>query len=283
MDKSKNPNHKEESKTPIVPMSECIKVNNSDLEFQDVNENFLELKNSLIYFQDKSKVEEIQKTLDEVELKYLKIDEEVSKNDVLEQGLDLVFLADVSESMHPWRIYQKKSMYLVLKDLEYFLYSIPDVSAESFSKVRIAFVTYSDRDAGVQTTEFVDYKSIGDICKKIDEIKITNHSEKKRAALDGLKSLTDLGWKEDAVKIVVHHMSEPPYGKKYTTNIKSCSEDYDPIPEDEEFDAEEIFSSVNDLGAIYNLIKFGDKLEKFQKEFSSTVQFDACKPKVDKI
>ena len=281
----KNPNHKEEKRVKKEKPCQSIKIYNGDLIVQNPKENFLELKNNLIFFQDKSKVDEFQKDIED-DLRFLKIKEEVDKEEVLKKGVDMCILADVSESMHPWRIFLKKSMYFALMDLESFIFSIPDVKSEDFSRFRVSLVTYTDRkqEKPVKVLDFVEYSSLGEICKMIDDIDIKQFANQKRAVFDGFKAVCDLKWNEDAQKIIVHYAADPAYGNKYSTNIKGQAEGYDPYPEGtDDIDEGDILEKISDLDCIFNFIKLGEKLEKYQKEISGSINMDICKPKVDKI
>ena len=281
----KNPNHKIETKNNKASESQSAKVDNSNLIEQKIDEDFLSLKNELIYFQDKSKVEEIVQNLDEG-TKFLMLGDELDKEEVLQRGIDLCLVADVSESMHPWRIFLKKSMYFVLMDIESYFYTIPGVKPEDFSNVRISIVKYSDRDTDkvCDVTDFVEYKSLGDICKKIDEIEIKGNSSKKRAVFDGLNAASNLKWKEESQKIIVHWAADPQYGLKYTTEPKKCKEDYDPYPEGvKDIDDKELLGKINDLSPIFNFIKLGGRMEKYSTEVSKILKMDVCKPKVNEI
>lgn len=281
----KNPNHKEETKIKKQKEAKAARVDNSNLEHQDPNENFLELKNQLIFFQDKSKVDDFQKGIEE-ENRFLMINEEIDKDEVLERGIDLCILADISESIHPWRIFLKKSIYYCLIDLESFIYSIPDVSSDDFSRFRVSLVTYTDRHRKqpIEVTDFKEYKNLGDICKKIDEIEIKELKNAKRAVFDGLDAVTKLTWNKKSQKIIVHYAADAAYGTKYSTNLKSLSDDYDSFPNGcEDLDDEEILNKISELDPIFNFIKLGDRLEKYQKEVTGIINMDVCKPKVEKI
>jgi hypothetical protein len=281
----KNPNHTIELKDSKIGESQSTKIDNAELFIQDINENFLQLKKELIFFQDKSKIDEIVKNLDEG-TRFLMLSEELDQEEILSTGIDFCIVADVSESMYPWRIFQKKSMYMALMDIESFFYKIPSVKPEDFSKVRFAVVKYSDRDQekSTEVLDFVEYSSLEQICKSVDEIDIKKASIKKRAVFDGLKALGELAWREDSKKIILHYAADPQYGAKYTTNANKMSNDYDPFPEGcTDIDETEILSKVSDLNSVYNLVPLGERLVKFTQLIKTSFTMDVCKPKVEEL
>lgn len=281
----KNPNHKEEKKVKKDLESEEVNVDHSQLIKQDINENFLNLKNDLIFYKDKSKMDEIRSNLEE-ELQFVKIKDEISPDDVKAMGLDFCILADVSESMHPYRIYLKKSMYFALKDIENFVYRSLE-SPNEFPNIRIAIVKYSDRDSvdkpgKVDILDFVEYSSLDKVCKKIDEIEIKANSLKKRAVFDGIKAMGGLSWNSDSIKVILHYCGDPQYGVQYTTNPKKMPEDYDPFPNGIlDLKEDEVLEPVSNLGATYNFLAMNnDRLTKFYSLVTSKLTLDVNAPKV---
>lgn len=288
--KNENPNHTAESKPQANLSNEAQQtiVDNSELINQDINENFLNLKNDLIFFKDKSKLNEIKADLSE-DTKYLKIKEEFTPEDLKEKGLDFCIVADVSESMFPYRIFLKKSMYFSLKDIENFCYKSID-SPDEFPNVRIAFVKYTDRTSAdtpskVEVLDFVQYTSLEEVCKKIDEIEIKNYSVKKRAVFDGLKAVCDLKWNEDSIKIISHYAADPEYGVKYTTSPKTMPDNYDPFPGGcTDLDVSEILGFINGLDVTFNLVKLDEnRLLKYQSVVQEDLNMEPNGPKVTKL
>lgn len=278
----KNPNHTHEM---IIGESQTAKVASLDLKTQDPKEDFLALKNQLIYFQNKGNLESIPQNLEE-ESKFLMINTDIDQEEAQANGLDLCILADVSESMYPFRVFLKKSIYFTLMDVENFFYRIEGITPEDFSKVRIAFVKYTDRgsDKVVETTDFIEYKNIGDICTKIDEIEIKAFSMRKRAVFDGLKSLTELNWNSDSVKMVLHFCADPQYGDVYTFNPKKMPENYDPFPEGvDDIDSEELLDKLSELNANFTFVKFHDRVDKYAAELKKKVQMTVNKILVDEL
>jgi hypothetical protein len=280
----KNPNHKEEIPNKFKDV-ESTRAFAQDLVIQDPKEDFLSLKSQLLYYKNKDNLDKIPKI--SPESKFLMLGEEISQEDLLETGLDFCILADTSDSMYPFRIFFKKSLYFCLMDIENFMLTCPDVSAEHFQKIRFAFVQYSDRDTDksvFESVDFVDYKSLGDICKKIDEIEIKQFSAKKRAVFDGMKAMSELSWNEDARKVIVHYCGDPQYGTKYTFNPKNMPSDYDPIPEGvKDIDESDLLDSIANLSATYNFIKFNDRVNIFQNVLKGAFAIDINLPKVDEL
>lgn len=278
----KNPNHTFEK---LPNESKTAKVANLELKTQDPNEDFLALKNQLIYFQNKGNLENIPQNLEE-ESKFLMINTDIDPSEAQANGLDLCILADTSESMYPFRVFLKKSIYFTLMDLENFFYRIEGITADDFSKLRISFVKYSDRgsDKTVEATDFIEYKNLGDICTKIDEIEIKSFSIKKRAVFDGLKSLTELNWNPDSVKMILHFCGDPQYGDLYTFNPKKMPENYDPFPEGvDDIDSEELLDKLSDLNANYTFVKFNERVDKYSAEIKKKVQMSINKVLVDEL
>jgi len=282
--KNENPNHISETLPEQKEKNEskfCV-VDNSKLINQDLNENFLNLKKELIFFKDKSDYDEIKSNLKD-ETEFLKIRDEIEADDIKEKGLDFVILADVSESMYPYRIYLKKSMYLALKDIENFVYtSIED--ADEFPNIRIAFVKYTDRENSsepgkIDVLDFVEYSSLEEVCKWIDEIDITKSSIKKRNVFDGYKAVSDLSWNEDSIKLIVHYAADPQYGIQYTTNPKKLPDDYDPFPDGvEDLTKEDVLPPLEEKGCIFNFISFGNRLLRYHQDISPDLTMDLTSP-----
>lgn len=265
----KNPNHKKEDPNKQSESKETRAVNR-ELEIQDVNEDFMSLKNKLLYYINKENLNEFS-VVTKPESRFLMLDSDFSKEDVIEQGLDLCIIVDGSESMYPYRIYQKKSLYFSLMDLEDFVFSSTDLKPEDLNKIRIAYVQYDNRDndeddediknsKNLKVVDFVEYKQLGDICKEIDKLDIKKHSIKKRNVMDGLKAAGELNWNEDSAKVILHYCADSQYGKKFTSNPKGMPEDYDPFPEGIKLDLETIYQKLADLNCVYNLIKFNDRI-----------------------
>lgn len=281
---SKNPNHIPESKPSEDNEAKSCVVDNSALMTQDLNENFLNLKNQLIFFQDKSKLDEIRANLSE-DTNFLKISDEVQPEDVKSNGLDFVIVADVSESMFPFRVFLKKSMYFALKDIENFAYRSLE-SSDEFPNIRLAFVKYTDRTSvdepcKCEVLDFVEYNSLEEICKQIDSIDIKNHSVKKRAVFDGLKAVSELSWNDDSIKMIAHYCADPQYGEKYTTNPKGMPDGYDPFPKGcSDVAEEDILEPISNLGSTYNFIKLGERLVKFEATVKNTIDMDTTAPNV---
>lgn len=268
----KNPNHKEEDPFKMKEFKET-RAHNVKLAEQDINEDFLSLKSELLYFKNKDNLDSIPQNIEPTS-EFLMLHEEFAADDVVETGLDLCFLVDRSESLHPYRIFLKKSMYFALKDMETFIFSSTSVSPETFDKIRVAFVSYGDRDTDnvVETFDFVDYKSLGDICKKIDEIDIKEPSIKKRAVFDGMDAMTKLKWDEAATKIIIHYCGDPQYGSVYTYSPKGMPDNYDPYPEGvKDIKESDLVDSINELNPFYNFVKFNDRVNKFQEVLRSNL------------
>jgi len=197
-------------------------------------------------------------------------------------------LADVSESMYPWRIFLKKAIYFALMDIESFVYTNTDPgSSANFSKVRIALVKYHDRKTDSKPVEFIDfveYKNLDLICKGIDQISIEKKSVKKRAVFDGLKAVKGLSWTEGAMKVIVHFAADPQYGTKYTTNPKKMTDDYDAFPDGvDDIDEDDLFEGIKELSATFNLVKLGDRMDKYSSVIKTKFDIDANKPEVDEL
>lgn len=284
-----NPNHKIETKHKKETTSEHCLVDNTKLAEQDLNENFLNLKNELIFFQDKSKLEEIRANLDE-DTNFMKISDEIQPEDVKERGLDFAILVDSSESMYPYRIFLKKALYFALKDVENFCYRALESADDEFPKVRLAFVKYSDRkskdsepSSNVEVLDFVEYSSLDEICRRIDSIEINKASVKKRNVFDGLKALSELKWNEDTVKFVLHLAADPQYGIKYTTNPNKMPEDYDPFPDGVNVSEDDVCEPIEALGSTYNFVALTERLLKFQATIQSKLTMDIIAPKVKEL
>lgn len=283
----KNPNHKEEKKDKKEMESEHTLIDNSKLNTQDINDNFLDIKNELIFFQDKSKKAEIRKNLEE-EIRFLKLAEEVQPEDVKSNGIDFCIIADVSESMYPYRVFLKKSMYYAIKDVENLVYRSLD-EGDEFPKFRLAFVKYTDRESAdkpgdVDVLDFVDYTSLDEVCKKIDEIEIKSASVKKRAVFDGLKAAGDLKWESDTLKVVLHYCADPQYGDKYTTNKKKMTDDYDPFPSGvTDLKDDDVLDPLKSLGATYNFIGLSGRVLAFQSDISSKLDMDISNPIINEL
>jgi hypothetical protein len=282
MEKDKNPNHKEEVAFKATEGKEFLSYVKS-LETQDVNEDFLSLKNSLLYFKNKGKIDDVGTLSDEP--LFLNFVYELEKSDVLENGLDFCIICDVSESIYPWRIYQKKSIYYALKDIENYIFSAEGLTPEHLAKIRIALVKYSDKDKGVEIQDFIEYKDLGDICAKIDSIDVKSNSLKKRNVFEALKSVSELKWNDDSRRLILHYCGDPQYGSKYTVNPKKMPEDYDPLPDgDNDIVEDDLFDSLSNLNFTkYNLVKFNDRCERMIKELTSKFDIDANKPSVDEL
>lgn len=288
--KNENPNHKiehcpnDESDNNKLFENEFCVVDNSRLTNQDLNENFLNLRKELIFYKDKSNYDEIKSNLQN-QTEFLKIKDEIEPDDIKSKGLDFVILADVSESMYPYRIYLKKSMYFALKDIENFVYrSIED--AEEFPNIRLAFVKYTDRESSsepgkVEVLDFVEYNSLEEICKCIDEIDIKQFSMKKRSVFDGYKAVSDLNWNEDSIKIIIHYAADPQYGLQYTTSPKKMGDDYDPFPDGvEDLTKEDVLSPMEEKGIMFNFVSLGPRLLRYQQDISADLTMDLIAPKV---
>ena len=280
----KNPNHIKEDKNKAYDESEFNVIDNSKLKIQDPKENFLALKNELIFYQDKSNLADLKTKIDEEE-QILKLNEEISFDDVKEQGIDFCMLVDCSESMYPYRIYCKKALYYCIKDLENFIYRNLE-EGDQIPKLRISIVKYSDRkDAStpgdVEVLDFVDYSSVEKICSMIDSIDIKSHSIKKRSVFDGLKKVSELKW-ESGIKIINHIAADPQYGDCYTTDLKSVKPDYDPFPKGvEDINTKELLESINSIeGLKYNLLYLNDRFTRFNAEISKTLVLENSKPSV---
>lgn len=287
MEKEINPNHKIEQKLNKASESEHTLVDNSKLNEQDVNENFINLKNELIFYQDKSKKDEIRANLDDT-IHFLTIKTEVEPDELIARGLDFAIIADVSESMYPYRIFLKKSMYYAIKDIENFVYKNIG-NAEEFPKVRFAFVKYTDRveekePCKVDVLDFIEYSSsLEEFCKKIDEIDIKAASTKKRAVLDGINALKGLSWSEDSVKIILHYAADPEYGTQYTANISKMGDNYDPFPSGVGLKLDDVLEPIEGLGSLYNLIYFNERLVRFISTMESKLTLDKAKPQVTEV
>lgn len=280
-----NPNHKKETKDKKELEAEHSLAYSKKLNEQDSNENFLNLKKDLIFFQDKEKIDEIRANLSEV-TRFLKISDELQPEDVKSNGLDFVILADVSESMYPFRIYLKKSMYYAIKDIESFAYRGLESSDDEFPKVRFAIIKYTDREndsepGKIDVLDFVEYSSLDKIIEKIDEIEIKQSSEKKRAVFDGMKALHDLKWEESSIKMVLHYAADPEYGVQFTTNPKKMGDNYDPFPNGiTDLSHEDVLEPIVLLGPTYNFISLTDRLTKFTKEIQEKLALDLNSPVV---
>ena len=274
-----NPNHKEEEPFKAHEGEEC-QAFNRDLETQDPNEDFLKLKSSLMFFKNQGQVEKIE----EQEPMFICLKNEYEASDFLENGLDLVVLADASESIYPWRIYQKKSIYFTLMDIENLFFSAEDITAEHFNKIRLSFISYSDHDKPIDKLDFVEYSKLGEFCDKIDSLPTPKSEEiKKRNVFGAYQALNDLSWSEGSIKIVIHYCPDPQYGVKYTTNPKGMPSDYDPFPEGiPSQNEEEILENISNLLEIgkFNLIKFNNRCEKFSKILQDKFSTDLTTPKI---
>jgi len=282
----KNPNHKEEKKDKKELESEHTLIDNSKLNIQDPNENFLDIKNELIFFQEKSKKAELRKNIEE-EIRFLKLAEEVSPEEVKASGIDFCIIADVSESMYPYRIYLKKSMYYAIKDVENLVYrslASEDGEESEFPKFRIALVKYSDREQAdtpgkVEVSQFVDYTSLDEICKKIDEIDIKACSIKKRSVFDGLKAAGNLIWEADSLKVILHYCADPQYGDKYTTNKNKMPENYDQFPSGiTDMKVDDVLEPLQSLGVKYNFVGLTGRVLAYQSDISSKLDMDISNP-----
>lgn len=272
----KNPNHKQEEPFKAKEGEETFAYN-KDLAKQDANEDFLNLKKNLVFF---------NKNVRDPETRFVGLSSEVTPEDVKEKGLDFVILADVSGSSYPFRIYLKKSMYFSLFDIEDLVYQIPDITPEDFDKIRFAFISYSDKEEGVKVLDFVPYNKIADLCDKIDEIEIKEETIKARNVFEGLEKLNELSWNEDSIRVLLHYCSDPAYGSKYHVNPKGLPSDYDAYPNGiEGQNEEEILENCSNLNLlIYNFVKFNNRCESFSKAISPSFgKFDQNQPKVDPL
>lgn len=283
-----NANHKTEIKNnEKLKQSEHVIIDNSRLINQDLNENFLDLKKNLIFFQDKSNLDNIKSLLDE-DTAFVKVKEEFDPRDIVSQGIDFCILADCSESMYPFRIFLKKSMYYALKDIESLVYRGME-EGDNFPKVRIAFVGYTDRDScdspgKLEILDFVEYSKLEEVIRKIDSIDITKSSQKKRNVFDGLKALSELSWEGNSVKLICHYIADPQYGKKYTSDPLKMPKDYDPFPDGcSDLDEDEILKSVSAIGATFNLIALNTRLVKYQILVGSEIDLDYSLLEVNKL
>ncbi len=274
-----NANHKTEIKNnEKLKESQLVIIDNSRLINQDLNENFLDLKKNLIFFQDKSNLDNIKSLLDE-DTAFVKVKEEFDPRDIVSQGIDFCILADCSESMYPFRIFLKKSMYYALKDIESLVYRGME-EGDNFPKVRIAFVGYTDREScdtpgKLEILDFVEYSKLEEVIRKIDSIDITKSSQKKRNVFDGLKALSELSWEGNSVKLICHYVADPQYGKKYTSDPLKMPKDYDPFPDGcSDLDEDEILKSVSAIGATFNLIALNTRLVKYQTVVGNEIDLD---------
>ena len=265
-----------------IPFSDEAVVNNEELKEQNLDENFIELKKQFIFFQDKSNLTEIQENLGEE--KFLMISKDMDADQIKDSGIDFFILADVSESIYPYRIFLKKCLYFTLMDLENYVYGVEDINSDYFKKVRIAIIKYTDNNSKnpVAVSEFVEYNKFGDVLNEIDNICIEKESNQKRAVFDGMKAITSLAWNPNSFKIVVHIASEPGYGNAFT--MKTEVTNYDPFPDYcDDNDVEEIIKQIDELKTKYTLVKLGGRLEKFSKFLKGKMELDISKPVVKEI
>jgi len=285
MENKENKNRKIEQKHNKAEEAKHSLAYSKKLNEQDINENFLNLKKELIFYQEKDKIDEIRANLNE-ETEFLKISDEIEPSMVKENGLDFAIIADVSESMYPYRVYLKKSMYMAIKDIESFIYRALENAEDDLPKVRLAIVKYTDRTSAseqskVDVLDFIDYTSLDKLMEKIDEIEIKQFSQKKRAVFDGMKSLSELSWGEETIKIVLHYAADPEYGIQYTTNPKKMGDDYDPFPNGlSDIKKEDILEPLSNLSSTYNFVSFNDKLLKFTTAVQEDLTLDVNSPEV---
>ena len=283
-----NANHKTEIKNnEKLKKSEHVILDNSKLINQDLNENFIDLKKNLIFFQDKSNLENIKSALDE-DTAFVKVKEEFDPKDIISQGLDFCILADCSESMYPFRIFLKKSMYYAIKDIESLVYRGME-EGDNFPRVRIAFVGYTDRDSSdtpgkLEILDFVEYSKLEEVIKLIDNITITKSSQRKRNVFDGLKAVSELTWEGNSVKLICHYAADAQYGKKYTSDPLKMPKDFDPFPDGcTDIDDDEILKGVSSIGATFNLIALNTRLVKYQTVVGNEIDLDYSLLEVNKL
>lgn len=278
--KKDNPNHKEEVPFKAGEKSD-FQVFNKELQTQNPNEDFMLLKEKLIYYKTKGNIEKLEENLDPL---FINLKLEYEHDNFLEKGLDLCIISDVSESIYPWRIFYKKAIYLMLMDVENLFFSAENITTEHLNKIRLSLITYSDYKKSVSKLDFVTYSNLGEFIDNLDKIDLPIKEEiKKRNVFEAYKTANELSWNEESIRIIVHFCPDPQYGLKYTSAPKELPNDYDPYPEGiEDQDDEEILDNLSNIlqEGKFNMVKFNKRCEKFGKLIQEKLSGDINSPKV---
>ena len=192
--------------------------------------------------------------------------------------IDLVFLLDSTASMNCYSKDINKTILKIIHDLEK---ALSKFFFEEIDVLKIGIVTYKDHEdeektylTNIETDLTSDIKNIKNILMNIQYI---GGKDEPEAVLDGLNTvLTEINWRKNSTKFLVHILDAPCHGKKYHNlegdKIENCPKNL--IYED-------VLGNLRKKGINYFVIKINDTIDLMIQEFKKIIDIEISKPEIN--